>query len=79
MLGVGKFACENCDIKSEDDATVVSLINENTICVNDKKFKAKYLSTYFLYCYASLIAFAAHEGFSYEELQTSINSYRAAF
>lgn len=75
MLSVGKFACENCDMKSEDNATVVSLINENTICVNDKKFKAKYLSTYFLYCYASLIAFAAHEGFSDVELQNSMNKF----
>lgn len=75
MLGVGKFACENCNLKSESNATVVSLHGENTICAGEKKFTAKYLSTYFLYCYASLIAFAAYEGFTDEELQKSMKNF----
>lgn len=75
MLGVGRFACENCSLKSEDDATVVSLSGENTIIAGDKTFRGKYLSTYFLYCYASLIAFAAHEGFTDEQLQKSMDNF----
>lgn len=75
MLSVGKFACENCSLKSEEDATLVSLSGENTISTGDKSFRAKYLSTYFLYCYASLIAFAKYEGFSDEQLQKSMDNF----
>ncbi|MGN0631049.1 MAG: Mur ligase family protein, partial [Ruminococcus sp.] len=75
MLSVGKFACESCSLKSEEDATLVSLSGKNTICAGDKTFTGKYLSTYFLYCYASLIAFAAYEGFSDEQLQKSMDNF----
>ncbi|MDE6019547.1 MAG: MurT ligase domain-containing protein [Ruminococcus sp.] len=75
MLSVGKFACENCDMKSEENAAVVSLVGENTISIGGRTFKAKYLSTYFLYCYASLIAFAAYEGFSDKQLQKSMENF----
>lgn len=75
MLSVGKFACENCDMKSEENAAVVSLVGENTISIGGRTFKAKYLSTYFLYCYASLIAFAAYEGFSDKQLQRSMENF----
>lgn len=77
LLNIGKFKCSKCDLKSEENAIVVSADRKNkTISADDSEFKVKYISKDFLYCYASLIAFARHEGFSDQGIQKSIDEFR---
>lgn len=77
LLNIGKFKCTACELKSPDEATVVAADKEkNTINVGDEKFKVKYISTDFLYCYASMIAFARHEGISHDSIQKSIKEFK---
>ena len=77
LLNIGKFKCTGCDLKSEEDATIVSVNPaKNYITVDDKKFDVKYVSKDFMYCYSSMIAFAKYEGISDAGIQKSINDFQ---
>ena len=77
LLNIGKFKCTGCDLKSEEDATIVSVNpTKNYITVDDKKFDVKYVSKDFMYCYSSMIAFAKYEGVSDAGIQKSINDFQ---
>lgn len=77
ILNIGKFKCNKCNLKSEENAVIVNSDKKNmTINSLDKSYKVKYISNDFLYCYASLLAFAKHEGFSDKSIQQSINDFK---
>lgn len=77
ILNIGKFKCNKCSLKSEEEATVVTVNKENkSITAGDKEYKVKYISKDFMYCYASLLAFAKHEGFSDKGIQKSIDDFK---
>lgn len=76
MFNIGKFSCENCGLKSLEDATVAEIISEDKIRVMGSEFTVKYRSTYFIYCYASLITLAKHEGISDADIQKSIDAFK---
>lgn len=77
LLNIGKFYCTGCELKSPDDAAVVVADRKNNIIkVDDDSYKVKYISTDFLYCYASMIAFARHEGISRDSVQKSIKAFK---
>lgn len=77
LLNIGKFHCSGCGLHSEEEATVVALDKENRkINVGDSSYLVKYTSTDFMYCYASMIAFARHEGFASGNIQKSIKEFK---
>jgi UDP-N-acetylmuramyl tripeptide synthase len=76
MLDVGKFHCTQCGFKSLDDANQLQVAPDGIhVTMDGKTFRTKYHSTYFMYCYASLFAFAKYEGFSAEVLQKSMDAF----
>lgn len=77
LLNIGKFACSGCRLHSEEEATVLSF-DPGTREISDgvRRFRTKHVSTDFLYCYASMLAFAAQEGFSDEGVRRSIDAFR---
>ena len=77
LLNIGKFHCSGCSLKSEEGAMVVQADPaEGCIVAGDASYKVKYTSTDFLYCYASMLAFAEHEGFSKKGIQESIRAFK---
>lgn len=77
LLNIGKFKCSKCGFASGGDAVVVKADRESmTIAVDDNEYKVKYISKDFLYCYASLLAFAKHEGFTEDGIQKSIDEFK---
>ncbi len=77
LLNIGKFSCTGCELQSPEDATVLQFDAEkNEISDGTWSFRAKHVSTDFQYCYASMLAFAKHEGFSPEAVQRSIDAFK---
>lgn len=77
ILNIGKFRCNKCEFRSEENATVVEADRVNKrITADDTEYNVKYISRDFLYCYASLLAFAEHEGFSKQSVQRSIDEFK---
>ena len=77
LLNIGKFSCSGCSFKSPEDACVLSLDEETMeMTVGGGRFRARRASYDFRYCYASMLAFAAHEGFSDEGVARSIEAFR---
>lgn len=76
LLDIGKFACTRCGLHSPEDATVLRYDPEaREIAVGERRFPAKFVSADFRYCYASMLAFAAREGFSDEGVARSIAAF----
>lgn len=77
LLNIGKFHCSGCSLHSEEEATVVAPDREDKkIQVGEECYSVKYTSTDFMYCYASMIAFARHEGFAPANIQKSIEEFK---
>lgn len=77
LLNIGKFSCTSCSLHSPDAATVVTPSADGSkITANGESYKVKYTSTDFLYCYASMIAFAEHEGIGRDSIQRSIREFK---
>jgi len=77
LYNIGKYSCKGCGLKSEDDATIISADMENVAFSCDgTSYKVKYISKDFMYCYASLMAFAKHEGIDSKSIQKSIDDFK---
>lgn len=77
LLNIGHFSCTGCDLKTPDDATILEFDpDKQKLSDGTWHVRAKHVSTDFQYCYASLFAFAKHEGFSLSSLQKSIDEFK---
>lgn len=77
LFDIGKYSCEGCGLKTEENATIISIDRENTAFVcDDESYKVKYISKDFMYCYASLMAFAKLEGIDAATIQKSIDEFK---
>ncbi len=77
LFNIGKYSCQGCGLKSEDDATIIAADTENVAFSCDgTSYKVKYISKDFMYCYASLMAFAQHEGIDARSIQKSIDDFK---
>lgn len=77
LYNIGKYSCNGCGLKSEDDAIIITADTENVAFFCDgTSYKVKYISKDFMYCYASLMAFAKHEGIDCESIQKSIDDFK---
>lgn len=75
ILNIGKFACEKCDFKSPEDTLTIKA-KDNKITLKNDEYNVKYTSKDFLYCYASVLAFAKHEKFSKKGIQKSFDEFK---
>ncbi len=77
LFNIGKYSCMGCDLKSEQDATIITADTPNVAFNCDgTSYKVKYISKDFMYCYASLMAFAKHEGIDSKSIQKSIDDFK---
>ena len=77
LYNIGKYSCKGCGLKSEDDATIIEADTTNVAFACDgTSYKVKYISKDFMYCYASLMAFAKHEGIDSKSIQKSIDEFK---
>ncbi len=77
LFNIGKYSCKKCSHKSVEEATVIKADRENNAFIYDgRSFDVKYISKDFMYCYASMMAFAKDEGISFEDVQKSINEFK---
>lgn len=76
LLNIGKFSCGGCGLQSPEDATVLAFDPDaREITDGTRRFPAKFVSTDFQYCYASMLAFASLEGFSDEGIRRSVEAF----
>ncbi len=77
LFNIGKYSCNGCGLKSEDEATIIAGdVEKMTFDCDGTSYKVKYISKDFMYCYASLMAFAKHEGIDAESIQKSIDDFK---
>ena len=77
LFNIGKYSCKGCGLKTIDEATIIDVDHENTAFICDgTSYKVKYISKDFMYCYASLMAFAKHEGIDANTIQKSIDEFK---